>query len=130
MDEIDWKIIQNLRMNSRISNSELGRRLNLSEGAIRKRIKILQENNIIKQFTIVSKNDGIEAIVFVRVDPKKSQYIKEYFLRRYEEIYEFSGRFDIALRFHCKSMEELNEKVDSLREIDGVRSTDTLIRMS
>ncbi len=130
MDEIDWKIIQNLRMNSRISNSELGRRLNLSEGAIRKRIKILQEKNIIKQFTIVSKNDGIEAIVFVRIDPKKSQYLKDYFIRRFEEIYEFSGRFDIALHFHCKSIEELNEKVDGLREIEGIRNTDTLIRMS
>ena len=130
MDEIDWKIIQNLRMNSRISNSELGRRLNLSEGAIRKRIKILQEKNIIKQFTIVSKNDGIEAIVFVRIDPKKSQYLKDYFIRRFEEIYEFSGRFDIALHFHCKSIEELNEKVDGLREIEGIRNTDTIIRMS
>jgi DNA-binding Lrp family transcriptional regulator len=130
VDEIDWKIIQNLRMNSRISNSELGRRLNLSEGAIRKRIKILQEKNIIKQFTIVSKNDGIEAIVFVRIDPKKSQYLKDYFIRRFEEIYEFSGRFDIALHFHCKSIEELNEKVDGLREIEGIRNTDTLIRMS
>ncbi|MCL4438487.1 MAG: Lrp/AsnC family transcriptional regulator [Candidatus Thermoplasmatota archaeon] len=130
MDEIDWKIIQNLRMNSRISNSELGRRLNLSEGAIRKRIKILQEKNIIKQFTIVSKNDGIEAIVFVRIDPKKSQYLKDYFIRRFEEIYEFSGRFDIAIHFHCKSIEELNEKVDGLREIEGIRNTDTLIRMS
>ena len=129
MDEIDWKIIQNLRMNSRTSNSELGRRLNLSEGSIRKRIKSLQEQKIIKKFTIVSKNDGIEAIVFVRIDPKKGNHLREYFTRRFEEVYEFSGRFDIAIHLHCKSMEELNRDVDNMREIDGVRSTDTLIRM-
>ena len=129
MDEIDWKIVQNLRLNSRMSNSELGRRLSLSEGAIRKRIKTLVENGTIRKFTILSQNDGVEAIIFVRIDPKRNSYLKDYFSRKFDEIYEFSGRFDIALRFHCRSIDELNRQVDDLREIDGVRSTDTLIRM-
>jgi Lrp/AsnC family transcriptional regulator of lysine biosynthesis len=130
MDEIDWKIVQSLRSNSRMSNSELGRRLSLSEGAIRKRIKTLMENGTIRKFTIISQNDGVEAIVFVRIDPKRNAYLKESFSRKFDEIYEFAGRFDIALRLRCRSIDELNRQVDDLREMEGVRSTDTLIRMS
>ena len=44
MDRLDEKIIQILRDNGRISNAEIARDLNVSEGTIRRRIRKLIQN--------------------------------------------------------------------------------------
>lgn len=129
MDERDRAIIARLRENSRLSNSEIARDLNVSEGTIRKRVSKLVSSGMIKQFTIVTSNDGIDAIVLIRMDVKRAQEIIKILKNRYSEIYEFSGRVDLAVKLTCSSVEELNRIVDEIRVIDGVKGTDTLIRL-
>lgn len=129
MDERDRAIITRLRENSRLTNSELAREMDVSEGTIRKRISKLSSSGIIKKFTIVTSNDGIDAIVLVRMDVRRAQDIIKLVKNRYSEIYEFSGRVDLAVKLTCGSVEELNRIVDEIRGIDGVKGTDTLIRL-
>lgn len=52
IDEIDSKILQMLEQDSRTSFREMSRALNLSEAGIRKRVIALQNNKVIKKFTI------------------------------------------------------------------------------
>ena len=52
MDETDYNIIDILRENSRETNMEIARKLNVSEGTIRKRIMNMVNNGIIRKFTI------------------------------------------------------------------------------
>lgn len=129
MDEKDWAIIEILRRNARTSNSDIGRELNVSEGTVRKRIQKLMDEGAIKKFTVVLRHEGVEGIILIRTEPKKAKELTEYVSGRFDEIYEFSGRFDLAIRVNCKTLEELNRIVDSLRELEGVRNTDTLIRL-
>src|SRR5579875_1723249 len=118
-----------LKNNARISNSSIGRSLNISEGTVRKRIKSLVDQGIIKKFTIVMKNEGVEAIVVLRLDPKRAKNVISELENRFEEIFEFSGRFDVAVKVMAKDLDALNSTVDSLREIEGVKGSDTLIRL-
>ena len=129
MDEKDWAIIDILRRNARTSNSDIGRELNVSEGTIRKRIQKLLEEGAIKKFTVVLRNEGVEGMILIRTDPKRAKELLDFITGRFDEVYEFSGRFDLAIRVNCKSLEELNKVVDELREMDGVRNTDTIIRL-
>ena len=129
MDEKDWAIIDILRRNARTSNSDIGRELNVSEGTIRKRIQKLLEEGAIKKFTVVLRNEGVEGMILIRTDPKRAKELLDFITGRFDEVYEFSGRFDLAIRVNCKSLEELNKIVDDLREMDGVRNTDTIIRL-
>jgi len=48
VDDIDLRLIQELQKNGRETNADLGRRLNLSEGAIRKRINHLLNRGTMK----------------------------------------------------------------------------------
>lgn len=130
MDEKDWAIIEILRRNARTSNSDIGRELNVSEGTVRKRIQRLLSEGAIKKFTLVLRHEGVEGIILIRTEPKKAKELSEYVSGKFDEIYEFSGRFDMAIRVHCKTLEELNQIVDNLRELEGVRNTDTLIRLN
>ena len=59
IDNIDLKILKHLSDNSRMSNAELGRILDLSRAAVRERVNSLVERGIIEAFTIV-------------VDPRKA----------------------------------------------------------
>ena len=129
MDEKDWAIIDILRRNARTSNSDIGRELNVSEGTIRKRIQKLLDEGAIKKFTVVLRNEGVEGMILIRTDPKRAKELLDFITGRFDEVYEFSGRFDLAIRVNCKSLEELNKIVDDLREMDGVRNTDTIIRL-
>lgn len=129
MDERDRAILARLRENSRLSNSEIARDLNVSEGTIRKRISKLVSTGVIKQFTLATSSNGIDSIVLIRMEIKRAQDVIKLLKNKFSEIYEFSGRVDLAVKLTCSSVEELNRIVDEIRGIDGVKGTDTLIRL-
>lgn len=129
MDQRDWDIINILRKNSRLSNSEIGRILKISEGTVRKRITKLIKDKVIKEFTVDLGVSDVEGIVLVKIDPRKTSIIQTNLKKNFQDIYEFSGRADLAVRISCNSLDVLNSKVDSIRDIDGVKGTDTLIRL-
>ncbi|HUU89484.1 MAG TPA: AsnC family transcriptional regulator, partial [Candidatus Glassbacteria bacterium] len=52
MDDKDKQIIQLLKKNGRASYGNLGSKVGLSEGAIRKRIKTLTNSGVIRKFTV------------------------------------------------------------------------------
>jgi DNA-binding Lrp family transcriptional regulator len=129
VDQRDWDIINILRKNSRLSNSEIGRILKISEGTVRKRISKLIKDKVIKEFTVDLGVSDVEGIVLVKIDPRKTSIIQTNLKKNFQDIYEFSGRADLAVRISCNSLDVLNSKVDSIRDIDGVKGTDTLIRL-
>ncbi|OWP55930.1 MAG: transcriptional regulator [Thermoplasmatales archaeon B_DKE] len=129
MDSRDREIIELLRKNSRYTNTEIGNILGVSEGTVRKRVSRMLSSHIIRRFTIETSNDGVDGIVLVRVDLKKARDVILQIKKKYTEIYEFSGKIDIAVGIHSTSLGELNSAVDEIRSLDGVKSTDTLIRL-
>lgn len=104
--------------------------IGVSEGTVRKRIAKMIFSHTIKKFTVETSNDGVDGIVLVRVDLKKAQSVISEIKKKYSEIYEFSGKIDIAVGIHTTSLSELNIAVDAIRTLDGVKSTDTLIRLT
>ena len=130
MDSRDRQILEILRQNSRYTNTEIGNIIGVSEGTVRKRIAKMIFSHTIKKFTVETSNDGVDGIVLVRVDLKKAQQVISEIKKKYSEIYEFSGKIDIAVGIHSASLSELNSAVDAIRNLDGVKSTDTLIRLT
>ena len=51
-DKTDEKIIEFLRADSRESFVDIGKKLKLSESAVRRRVKNLVDSGIIKKFTV------------------------------------------------------------------------------
>lgn len=52
IDDIDKKIIDELNHNSRLSMSELGRRVNLSSPSVTERVRQMESFGIIKKYTL------------------------------------------------------------------------------
>jgi len=68
-DKTDETIIEFLRNDSRESYVDIGKKLKLSESAVRRRVKNLVDSGTIKKFTIeVGDQNATKAIVLISVD--------------------------------------------------------------
>ncbi len=129
LDWIDEQIIDILKKDARTSFVEISERLGVSEGCIRQRVKKLVEKGIIKKFTIIVNDPRkIKAIVMVSTEAgsetEKIRKIIEKF-PNVEWCCEVSGEYDIILMLSAKNIKELNEAVEKIRKINGVKTTYT-----
>jgi len=131
MDDTDRTIIGILKNDGRATYSYIGKRVNLSEGAIRKRIKALVDSGVIGRFTIkVGLADGAEAIALLSINPSYPTSDVSKLLRKFasvETVYEITGQYDIAVIISALDIVEVNECVEKIRRLDGVTNTNTMI---
>jgi len=128
MDETDLKILRILRENSRIKYVQIAKKVGLSEGAVRRRIRKLLDESIIKKFTIETAAE-VEGIVLIKTDPTKTGEAVSKIRKMADKTFEVSGDYDVAAFIQAYTIEELNKKVDEIRKLPSVLSTNTLIRM-
>jgi DNA-binding Lrp family transcriptional regulator len=130
-DKIDEKIIEFLKKDARESFVDIGKKLNLSESAVRRRVKNLVDSGIIKKFTVeVGDANATSAIVLISVDSAMDTSKVSSRLTKIEgvkTIYEITGQYDITVIITAPSIKEINGCIDSLRKIPGVVDTNTVI---
>jgi Lrp/AsnC family transcriptional regulator of lysine biosynthesis len=129
MDDTDIKILNLLRGNSRMKNTEIARQISLTERAVRARIEKLTREGVIKKFTVETSPIGVEGIVLIDTNVGRTTAVKEKARQLSDSVFECSGEFDVAVRLRADSLDELNKKVDELRAFPGVLRTSTLIKL-
>lgn len=128
IDLLDEKILELLRINSRFTNKAIAKVINVSEGTVRRRIKSLQERNVISRFTIET-TELKEAIILSRYDPSSKTGILQELKKISARVYEVAGKSDMAIMVSYRNLVELNEFIDRIREIKGIKNTETMIRL-
>ena len=130
MDATDHALIRALREDSRATNAALGRRVGLTESAVRRRIERLRRDGIIVRFTLATVPLGPEGLVLLRCRPGRTEAILAKLQAIARETFETSGEYDLAASLDRGTMEELNQELDRIRSWEGVESTLTLIPLS
>ena len=130
-DKIDDKIIGFLRDDARESFVEIGKKLKLSESAVRRRVKNLVDNKVIEKFTVqMGESNTTSAIVLISVDSATDTSkvsIKLTKLEAVKTVYEITGQYDISVIIRAANISEINGCIDELRKIQGVIDTNTVI---
>jgi len=129
-DQIDDHILEFLRNDSRESFVEIGKKLKLSESAIRHRVKNMIGSGTITKFTIEEGGGQPEALVLVSADSSidtSKVSLKLTKLNAVKKIYEITGQYDICVIIQAPSIQEINACIDDLRKITGVTDTNTVI---
>jgi len=129
-DKIDDHILEFLRNDSRESFVEIGKKLKLSESAIRHRVKNMIGSKTITKFTIEEGGDQPEALVLVSADSSidtSKVSLKLTKLYAIKKIYEITGQYDICVIIQAPSINEINACIDDLRKITGVTDSNTVI---
>ena len=130
-DKTDEKIIEFLKNDSRESFVDIGKKLKLSESAVRRRVRNLVDSKTIKKFTIeLGEQNATKAIVLVSVDSSIDTSKVSLKLTKIEgvnTVYEITGQYDITVIMSGPSISEVNATIDALRKIPGVIDTNTVI---
>jgi DNA-binding Lrp family transcriptional regulator len=129
-DKIDESVLEFLRKDSRESFVEIGKKLKLSESAIRHRVKNMVGSGTITKFTIEEGGGQPEALVMVSADSSidtSKVSLKLTKLGAIKKIYEITGQYDICVIIQAPSINEINACIDDLRKITGVTDTNTVI---
>jgi DNA-binding Lrp family transcriptional regulator len=130
-DKVDERIIGYLKEDSRESFVDIGKKLKLSESAVRRRVKNLVDSKTINKFTIELGEDNVtSAIVLVSVDSATDTSkvsLKLAKLDGVKTVYEITGQYDITTIMSASSIAEINNSIDALRKITGVVDTNTVI---
>lgn len=131
LDDLDEKILEMLRDDGRASYMDIGKRVGLSEGAVRKRIKAMVDSAVISKFTVqLGFTKGARAVVLVSVNPRLptsavSENLKK--ISGVEVVYEITGQYDIAAIISTLNVAEVNRCIEEIRTVKGVLNTNTMI---
>jgi Lrp/AsnC family leucine-responsive transcriptional regulator len=139
LDATDIRILQLLQENARLTNKEIGERLNKSATPIYERIKKLQEQGYIKGYVAILDHKKIErgliAFTHVRVKDHSHDSLNHFIeeIIKCEEVLEChqtSGDYDFILKVAVKDLDTyqdfLMNKLFKIVSLGSVQSTFSL----
>ncbi len=129
LDAHDTKILSIMKEDARIPFTTIAKKLSLSEGAVRQRVKNLTESGIIKKFTVETAENHPRALVFISTSsrvpvPIIAKNIAS--LGGVDSVMEVAGQFDIGVVVSGQDVSSVNGCIDLMREVEGVQTTNTL----
>ncbi len=131
LDDKNRKILDILKKDARRSFVDIAKAVNLSEPAVRRRIKILVEGGVIRRFTIETEvGQGASAITLISVSPSiPTAEISGKLLdmEGVDVVYEITGQYDIAVIVSGSNIATINKSIDDIRRLEGVGNTNTVI---
>ena len=119
-------LLDKLTEDSRIQWTELAKELNISDTAIRKRVKKLRDEGVIKRFTIEIDQQklGYELTSFIGFDTKAEEYrnildeIKTW--KEVRSIFQTSIDHDFLMECWFKNNDDLTAFLGKLENLNGV----------
>ncbi|MBQ9975327.1 MAG: Lrp/AsnC family transcriptional regulator [Clostridia bacterium] len=137
MDIVDLKILKCLKEYSRMNATAIGEKINLSTSAVIERIKKLENDGVISQYTILINHEKIDkdiiAYISVSIEHPKFDTNFRDMVRLNDEIVEchyITGEYDYILKVVTSSSKSLESLLNYVKCIQGVNLTKTLVVMS
>ncbi|UCC20190.1 MAG: Lrp/AsnC family transcriptional regulator [Promethearchaeota archaeon] len=131
MDIIDLKILELLKENSRTSFNEISQSINKTEATIRRRVKKLIDEGIIKKFTIdydIDSKQKISATIKIEPDFKDIKRIVNEIsmIDEVSNIWRLSGDCGLLLKVDIDSIDKFNPLIeDKISQITGLKIIET-----
>ena len=137
MDIIDVKILEVLQSNSRVSISELSKKVNLSLSAVSERLKKLESSNVIEKYTVILNSQALdkELSVIMNISLENPHQTSEFlnFVRTEDEILEchyVTGEYDYVLKITTRNTATLELLMNRIKGISGIKRTQTNVVLS
>ena len=126
VDDLDRALLRILKDNARESFVHMAERLGTSEGTVRARLKRLQDEGIIRKFTIQTGGSNVKALIEVRIETNVTTANISQQVQRWdgvERVLEVTGEHDIVVFVDVASTSELNDIVERIRQFKEVQAT-------
>ncbi|MGA1846383.1 Lrp/AsnC family transcriptional regulator [Deferribacter abyssi] len=138
IDEVDKQIINILIKDGRTSYADISKAVGMKPPSVIERIKKLEKEGIIKQYTtkIDYKKLGYDILAFIGISIDNAQHIEDFevtlanFDEDIIECHHVTGDFTMILKVVTKNTETLSQLIKKIRNITGVRQTNTILVFS
>ena len=131
MDIVDLKILELLKANSRMSFNEISHSVGKTEATVRRRVKKLTDEGVIRKFTIdyaIDNKPRTRATVKVEPDFKEIKRILKELLDIEEitNIWRLSGDCGLFMKVEIPSIEQFNPLIEEkISQIKGLKIVET-----
>ena len=140
LDKIDRKIIKILQDNSKITNLDLSKKINLSPAPTLERVKKLEQSGIIRSYhaEVDPNSIGLNVKTFVLVSLAwKKEHALDAFIKKIQEIpeitecYIITGEADFLIKIVCADIPTYEQLLfKTLSQIDEIERLKTLVTLS
>lgn len=136
LDDLDRAILSLLGADARMSIATLARRVKVARSTIQARLERLETSGVIVGYTIklgeTAREGQLRASVLLTVEPRAQANILTRLkaISEVERVSTTSGRFDLLLQLAAPSTTILDQVLDQIGAMTGVRSSESLIHLS
>ena len=132
LDRVDRLLLAALQAEGRLRLEDLARRVELAPSSVHDRLRRLQREGVIRQWTIVVAPEALGLPVLAMVGVGASRPCSELVgalaqIREIEEMHSVAGQLSFILKLRATSTEHLLQLIERLKQIPGIESTETTI---
>ena len=136
MDDLDRNILGLLGADARMSVATLARRLKVARSTIQARLERLETTGIIAGYTLKlgeeARQGRLRASVLLTIEPRAQAAILSRLksIPEVERVFTTSGRFDLLMQLAAPNTQVLDQVLDQIGALTGVKSSESLIHLS
>lgn len=136
MDDVDQRLIAELRRDGRASLSELAERLEVSRATVRARMERLAARGEIAGFTVLTRADvsaaPVRGLMMIGIEGKGGERIMSRLtgLPAVQAVHSTNGKWDLIVELGTQTLQELDEVIYRIRNIEGVMTSETNLLLS
>lgn len=136
MDDVDGRLMAELRRDGRAALSDLATRLGVSRATVRARMARLTARGDIAGFTVVTRADvtaqAVRALMMVGIEGRGAERIMARLagIPAVLAVHATAGKWDLVVELGAQTLEELDAVLFRIREIDGVMTSETNLLLS
>ena len=136
MDDLDRTILGLLGADARMSVATLSRRLKVARSTVQARLERLETTGIIAGYTLrlgeAAREGRLRASVLLTIEPRSQAAVLTRLkpISEVEKVFTTSGRFDFLLQVVCPNTAVLDQVLDQIGAMAGVKASESLIHLS
>ncbi len=136
MDDLDRRLIAQLRIDARVTVAALAKRLGVARGTVQNRIAKLEADGSIVGYTVRLKPqteaDQVSGIMTIAVEGNHLERIVRT-LRgdpAVAALHSTNGRWDLVAELRADSLEAIDEVINRIRSLENITRTETNLLLS
>ena len=136
MDDLDRNVLSLLGADARMSVATLARRLKVARSTIQARLERLETSGVIAGYTLKlgeeARQGRLRASVLLTIEPRAQAGILSRLksIPEVERVFTTSGRFDLLMQLAAPNTQVLDQVLDQIGALTGVKSSESLIHLS
>lgn len=134
MDDLDHRLIAQLRHDARASVADLARQLKVSRGTVSNRLARLEHDGVITGYTVRLRPDSapedIRAWASIAVEGNQHAVVRALLGEPgVAELHDTNGRWDLLASLQVASLTQLSSVLERIRGIPGITATETSVHL-